>query len=146
MVLELIGKALTAGRYTLKSKIVKGLEGKKDIATLTEACIGSSKAKASVALYIHMAFIQREWKKFLVAKGTGTVKDDTFWIQVDNELKEMRAKYNTSHKLQIAHEVIYEQDKAEYGEPVVSSDFTMLKDLNNWLITLNQGVSRVQAK
>lgn len=45
-----------------------------------------------------------------------------------------------------AHEVIYKQDKAEYGQPVVSSDFTMLKDLDDWLVALNQGVARVPSK
>lgn len=77
LVLEIIGKALTNGRHALKSEvsnsvvdnpdynipirnineIVKGLEDKKDIATLTKACIGTSKAKASAALYIRIAFI-----------------------------------------------------------------------------------------
>ncbi|KAF8799315.1 hypothetical protein BYT27DRAFT_7264009 [Phlegmacium glaucopus] len=89
---------------------------------------------------------RREWKKFRATKATRNTGEDAFWVEVDNQLKEMRTKYDTSHKLQIAHEVIYEQDKTEYGEPAVSSDFTMLKDLDDWLVMLNQGVARVPSK
>ncbi|KAJ3783464.1 hypothetical protein GGU10DRAFT_377646 [Lentinula aff. detonsa] len=136
LILELIKKGMTEAQFNLKEKItasVKDVDSpSRDIATLTRACIGTSKAKATAGLFIRIAFIR--WQHV----QTPTHVSDKFWDKVDEALAKYRTEFRTAAEMQFAFNAIFEEDKLIYGEPdLVSHPQVAIRNVDQWLLCVN---------
>ncbi|KAJ7718671.1 hypothetical protein B0H16DRAFT_1897606 [Mycena metata] len=145
---KVLGKACIDKRCHIKTEVSKSIADsnvKVDIATLTRSCIGASPVKASAALYQRIAFIRKvavecqEAAAALpdVAGGTKTAKEDAFWLEVDKKLALWRLTFSPS-QMQIMVEKIYSEDITAYGDADAAIPITAMRDLEDWLATLNK--------
>ncbi|KAJ6544691.1 hypothetical protein B0H10DRAFT_2133763 [Mycena sp. CBHHK59/15] len=145
VLLKFLRKALTAKRYLIKSQIVSSLKDKVDIATLTRACIGTSPAAPTAAVYQRITLfrsIALELNKTgsLTPDGGDESKDeskDKFWPEVDSQLAVYYQVMGPAER-QVMHEVTYREDLATYGEPDNTIPLTLMQDVEGWLTTLNK--------
>ncbi|KAF8958956.1 hypothetical protein BDZ97DRAFT_1761762 [Flammula alnicola] len=137
VVLTAIAKGMTDIRYHVKDKIantVKKCENgvSRDIATLTQACIGNSKAKLTAALLIRIAFL-----RWVMAKYP-KLSSEKYWDQVDTSLADYRQQFPGSGEMQIAFRVIYDEDLKKYGAPdTTNNPTTASHEVDSWLRTIN---------
>ncbi|KAJ6625359.1 hypothetical protein B0H10DRAFT_2212029 [Mycena sp. CBHHK59/15] len=154
VVLACISKALTEWRCHIKTQMNKTLQlmpsaaDKEngttppiDIASLTRNCIGSSSAKATAALYQRMAFI-RLCAVELKETPTPIAADEKFWHIVDEKLALWRQAFPIKENLQLMFDKAYNDDKKTFGEPDSKIPITMMKDLESWLTTLDNGLEK----
>ncbi|KAJ3870743.1 hypothetical protein F5051DRAFT_447208 [Lentinula edodes] len=97
VVLEVIKKGMTDACHNVKEKIISSVKNSaspyRDIAALTQACIGCSKAKPMAALFVRIAFLR--WQ---VAQHP-TSNMDKFWDKVDEALNKYRTEFKTAIEL-----------------------------------------------
>ncbi|KAJ6622969.1 hypothetical protein B0H10DRAFT_2213977 [Mycena sp. CBHHK59/15] len=154
VVLTCISKALTEWRCHIKTQMNKTLQlmplaaDKEngttppiDIASLTHNCIGSSSAKATAALYQRMAFIHLCAVE-LKETPTPIVADKKFWHIVDEKLALWRQAFPIKENLQLMFDKAYNDDKKTFSEPDSKIPITMMKDLESWLTTLDNGLEK----
>ncbi|KZP11280.1 hypothetical protein FIBSPDRAFT_962383 [Athelia psychrophila] len=128
-VLTSIGSALTGMRNVLKTKITESLKldsATRNIAALTNTVIGKSRVKATLQLYICLAFI-----RFHVVNYPD-IEDEHFWVRVDQTLEEWR-KDTTEVELNQTHNDMYLADKELYGD-LSASEFrvTDISSIEGW--------------
>ncbi|KAJ6618045.1 hypothetical protein B0H10DRAFT_1947845 [Mycena sp. CBHHK59/15] len=117
----------------------------KDIATLTQACIGSAPTKATANLYQRIVFIRLcAWES--KDKSTGKNEDAKFWKAVDTKLALYRKVTPTKEMFRISifpslMNKNYETDKETYGPPDSVIPITELQDMEDWLTKLHEDVS-----
>ncbi|KAJ6611048.1 hypothetical protein B0H10DRAFT_2057884 [Mycena sp. CBHHK59/15] len=149
VLLKFLSKALTAKRYLIKSQIVSSLKDKVDIATLTRACIGTSPAAPTAAVYQRIALL-RSIALELNKTGSSTPdggdesKDeskDKFWPEVDSQLAVYYQVMGPAER-QVMYEVTYREDLATYGEPDNTIPLTLMQDVEGWLTTLNKAMEK----
>ncbi|KAI0915349.1 hypothetical protein AcV5_003844 [Taiwanofungus camphoratus] len=95
VIIACIGKGLTDWRCHVKNQIIKSVQEKenaRDIATLTHACIGSSKAKPTAAVYLRLAFL-RHIVHATTNESVNGKDDDKFWVTVDKVLDTWRHSF-----------------------------------------------------
>ncbi|KAJ3859038.1 hypothetical protein EV359DRAFT_68510 [Lentinula novae-zelandiae] len=136
VVLEVIKKGMTDAHHNVKEKITLSVKNSaslyRDIAALTQACIGCSKAKPMAALFVRIAFLR--WQ---VAQHP-TSNMDKFWDKVDEALNKYRTEFKTAIELNDAFSTIYEEDQRTYGEPdLVSHPQVAVRDLDQWLLIVH---------
>ncbi|KAK7463482.1 hypothetical protein VKT23_006831 [Stygiomarasmius scandens] len=138
LILEIIKKAMTDFRHHLKEKIAASIKSNQDIAALTKACIGTSKAKPTAGLFIRIAFLR--WMYTTNPKATG----DTFWKIVDEHLIKTRREYPTTAEQQEVFVALYEADLARFGQPdLVNHPQVSVNDIDSWILQVNAAASRV---
>ncbi|KAJ7939127.1 hypothetical protein B0H13DRAFT_2300865 [Mycena leptocephala] len=149
VLLKFLSKALTGKRYHIKSQIVSSLKDKVDIATLTRACIGTSPAAPTVAVYQRIALL-RSIALELNKTGSSTPdggdesKDeskDKFWPEVDSQLAVYYQIMGPAER-QVMYEATYREDLATYGEPDNTIPLTLMQDVEGWLTTLNKAMEK----
>ncbi|KAJ3992123.1 hypothetical protein F5050DRAFT_1811809 [Lentinula boryana] len=132
IVCEIIKKTMTDVRHHIKDKIKQSLKDDSpshDIAALTRACIGGSKAKPTAALFMRIAFLSCAYP---------TCVTDKFWDKVDQSLTKTRTDCKTPAELQAVFEAILAQDKAKFGEPdLITHPAVALRDVDQWLLSVN---------
>ncbi|KAJ3846599.1 hypothetical protein EV368DRAFT_88761 [Lentinula lateritia] len=141
VVLEVIKKWMTDAHHNIKEKITSSVKNSaspyRDIAALTQACIGCSKAKPMAALFVCIAFLR--WQ---VAQHP-TSNMDKFWDKVDEALNKYRTEFKTAIELNNAFSTIYEEDQRTYGEPdLVSHPQVAVQDLDQWLLIVHSVAGR----
>ncbi|KZP30360.1 hypothetical protein FIBSPDRAFT_946085 [Athelia psychrophila] len=98
----------------------------RNIAALTNTVIGKSRVKATLQLYICLAFI-----RFHVVNYPD-IEDEHFWVRVDQTLEEWR-KDTTEVELNQTHNDMYLADKELYGD-LSASEFrvTDISSIEGW--------------
>ncbi|KAJ3983802.1 hypothetical protein F5890DRAFT_1462372 [Lentinula detonsa] len=135
-IMEIIKKAMTDARHNIKEKILLSIKDgstHRDIAALTRACIGTSKARPTAALFIRIAFLRYSFVQY------PTAVTERFWNKVDETLAKYRLEFKTPVELQAAFVVIFDEDKLTYGEPdLVSNPQVVLRNVDEWLMMVNR--------
>ncbi|KAJ7920516.1 hypothetical protein B0H13DRAFT_2319419 [Mycena leptocephala] len=137
VLIKYLSKALTAKRYHIKSQIVSSIKDKVDIATLTRACIGTSPAAPTVAVYQRIALLRSiaaESNKTgsPTPEGGDDSKDeskDKFWPEVDSQLAVYYQIMGPAER-QVMYDAIYREDIATYGEPDNAIPLTLMQDVD----------------
>ncbi|KAJ7811520.1 hypothetical protein B0H13DRAFT_2448054 [Mycena leptocephala] len=149
VLIKFLSKALTTKRNHIKTQIVSSIKDKVDIATLTRACIGTSPAVPTAAVYLRIALI-RSIVVELNKTGSTSVgagdepKDDSkdkFWPEVDKNIAIYYQTMNPAER-QIMFEAIYREDIVSYGEPDNKIPLTLMQDVEGWLTTLNKAMEK----
>ncbi|KAJ7429030.1 hypothetical protein B0H11DRAFT_2267562 [Mycena galericulata] len=109
-------------------------KAKVDIAKLTRNCISTSPVPPTAALYQRIAFIRHIAAEN--PKLRKSTNDDGFWIAVDNELNLWRQSF-TEGQMRIMFETVYDEDIKLNGLPDHKISITELKNLENWVTTLD---------
>ncbi|KAJ3523148.1 hypothetical protein NMY22_g11575 [Coprinellus aureogranulatus] len=140
VVLKVITKALTDARHQVKEEIQASLQsyaehGKgapgADIASLTHACIGSAKTKATLGLFMRVAFL-----RWVMAEYPS--KTSKFWDEVDIHLSEIRRRKKTAVERETAAKIIYDDDLEKYGPLNLEFAPTSSERLEEWIKTINR--------
>ncbi|KAJ7863908.1 hypothetical protein B0H13DRAFT_2281979 [Mycena leptocephala] len=146
---QVLSKALTTKRNHIKTQIVSSIKDKVDIATLTRACIGTSPAVPTAAVYLRIALIRSivvELNKTgSTSVGAGDEPNDDskdkFWPEVDKNIAIYYQTMNLAER-QIMFEAIYREDIVSYGKPDNKIPLTLMQDVEGWLTTLNKAMEK----
>ncbi|KAE9385091.1 hypothetical protein BT96DRAFT_950089 [Gymnopus androsaceus JB14] len=136
VIMEIIKKGMTDARHNIKEKITSSVKNEaaahRDIAALTRACIATSKAKPTAALFVRIAFLRWQFNQY------PTCVTDKFWDKVDETLVKYRTEFNTAAELQPAFEAIFHSNKEKYGQPdLVLNPSVAIRDVNEWLLKVS---------
>ncbi|KAJ6620124.1 hypothetical protein B0H10DRAFT_2216172 [Mycena sp. CBHHK59/15] len=150
VLMKFLGKSLTTKCYHIKHQIFSTLTGDKvDIATLTRACIGTSAAVPTAALYQRIALlcsIAFEFKRSgkSTTEGGDDAKDDSkdkFWPEVDSQLAVYHQTMCAAER-RVMYEATYRDDILTHGEPDHTIPLTLMQDVEAWLTTLNKAMEK----
>ncbi|KAL0572220.1 hypothetical protein V5O48_009742 [Marasmius crinis-equi] len=158
----IITRQLTDQRYSIKSKLGQSLYKEDgsydavDIGTLFEDCVGTSRTPVSAPALMRFAYLWAVWlrlyKEQLKADEGGGAKpgkkrkngkdpalnelrNEDFWIYVDNDLKTLRKMCQKPEELAGVFKRIYDDDVKLYGAN--NAPVTELKDLEDWLAEIH---------
>ncbi|KAJ7466180.1 hypothetical protein B0H11DRAFT_1921918 [Mycena galericulata] len=118
-------------------------KAKVDIAKLTRNCISTSPVPPTAALYQRIAFISQRHIAAENPKLRKSTNDDGFWIAVDNELNLWRQSF-TEGQMRIMFETVYDEDIKINGLPDHKISITELKNLENWVTTLDTELEKTK--
>ncbi|KAJ7899601.1 hypothetical protein B0H14DRAFT_2556658 [Mycena olivaceomarginata] len=141
VLIKFLSKALTTKRNHIKTQIVSSIKDKVDIATLTRACIGTSPAVPTAAVYLRIALIRSIVVELNKTGSTSVGAGDEPKTTPRTSFGRRKTNIQLTEP-QSMFEAIHREDIVSYGEPDNKIPLTLMQDVEGWLTTLNKATEK----